>query len=248
MTKSIRHMPMTLVALDLETAPDPYAVDMLAGGGKAVTRNVAIHHISAAAWLVMSEGADGDWRVVELDSLGTPTDEFDILLSLNRVLQIAADAGGEVVTYNGSRHDFPVIRRRAARQWMFELDGLFPAEPIRHRDVMKSSGLGIGDWPKLREACAGLGFTCDAEQDPIGAGKTLIPRRRKAEVDTVATMILRLHELAAERRDAATLAHSWSALASYIRRHSAARPHLVQFTTSPDLEAAANRFGHRPRF
>lgn len=242
MAEAIRHMPSTLVAFDLETAPDPYSIDMLAGCKEGFSRNVALHRISAAAWLVMIEQPDGKWRVDELDSLGTPTDEFDILLTLNRVLQIAVDRNGELVTYNGVRHDLPVLRRRATRHWMFELDGIFPARPINHSDVMRSAGLSIGSWPKLREACAGLGFTCDAEQDPLGSGRTLIPRRRKAEVDTVATMILRLHDLAAERRNAATLAQGWFALAEFIKRQGAARPHLVQFTTSPDLEAAVNRF------
>ncbi|THD34456.1 MAG: hypothetical protein E7773_14805 [Sphingomonas sp.] len=238
MAGPLRHAPLTLVSIDLETAPDPQAMDMLAN----TSRNVAVHRISAAAWLVMAEGQGGEWRVEELDSLGTPTEEFDILLALNRVLRIVADRGGELVTYNGQRHDLPIIRGRATRNWMFELDGLFPPSPITHVDVMRAAGLGAGDWPKLREACAGLGFTCDPDQDPVGGGRKLIPRRRKAEVDAVATMILRLHGLAAERRDARTLAGGWSALAEHITHHAAARPHLLQLSTSPDLEAAANQY------
>lgn len=242
MTDSYRHPPLTIAAIDLETAPDPQAIDLLAGQKDGGRRHVATHRISAAAWLVMRESADGWWEIEELDSQGAPTDEFDILLSLNRVMRLVLDRAGEIATYNGQRHDMPVIRRRAARHWMFEMDGLFPPHPIRHVDAMRTAGLGIGDWPQLREACAGLGFTCDAEQDPMGAGRTLIPRRRKAEVDTVATMIVRLHDLAAERRDVATLARGWKALADHIRHHAAARPHLLQFTSSPDLEAAANRY------
>lgn len=244
MNDPIRHGTLTLATIDIETAPDPQAIDMLAGRD-GPSRNVAMHLISAAAWLVMSEDAAGHWSVDELGSEGAPTDEFDILLSINRVMRTLLDADGELATYNGVRHDLPVIRRRASRHWMFGQDGLFPPTPIRHRDVMRSPGLGIGDWPKLREACAGLGFTCDAEQDPIGSGRTLIPRRRKAETDAVATMIIRLHELAADRRDPGTLAHGWTALARHILVKPELRPHLVQFTTSPDLEAAAKRFGEK---
>lgn len=240
MTQTIRHAPMLLAALDIETAPEPAAMDLLSGRGHPNTRNIAVHAITAAAWLSLGEQEDGTWQVKRCRSWGAPDDEFEILLALDRELFDLASLSGQLVTYNGLRHDLPVIRRRAARHWLFEMSGLFPKQAIDHRDVMRVAGLGIGDWPKLREACAGIGLSCDPDDDPIGHGQTLSSRRRKAEVDVYGTMILRLFELATERRDIRTLTEGWSAIADWILRQRPLSPHLIQFSSSPDLEAARN--------
>ncbi len=235
MTKGPKDTPRALfAALDIETSPEARAA-RLVGGGRAVDLSAAaLHEISAAAWIVMEEQPAGEWLVKGPVAFGDPVEEFDILLALDEFLRELREQGGELCTYNGHRHDLPTIRRRAMRSWMFEMDGLFPAEPVKHRDLMPHSG-GKNGSPKLREACAALAVSCD----PSPTKESVVSARIiKAEVDATATMLLRLFDLATERRDPTVLARSWFALSEHIRRTRSNGDHLWQFTESPELAAA----------
>lgn len=229
--------PTLIAAIDLETVPDPVAEGLVAFARPSRRAHSALHRIDAFAWVAMAEAADGSWKVDQLTSEGDGTDEFDLLFSIDGLLRGLRERNGQLCSWNGSRHDLPVIFRRASRHWMFDLDGLFPPSPIMHLDLM-SAGPGSrgSDWPKLREACAGVGISCNPTPD----GLALIghPRVRKAEVDAIATLLLRLHQMAAQRRDRQMLVKAWTALVAFIQQHRPLDAHLAQFTRSVELEAA----------
>lgn len=233
----LNNSPRLIAAIDLETVPDPLAEGLVAFARPTRRAHSALHRIDAFAWVAMVEKADGEWKVDRLTSEGDGTDEFDLLLSLDELVRDLRERNGQLCSWNGSRHDLPMIFRRATRHWMFDLDGLFPPSPIHHLDLMSAgAGLRESDWPKLREACAGVGISCNPTPD----GLALIgnPRVRKAEVDAIATLLLRLHQLAGQRQDRRILVKAWSALVDFIRQNRPLDAHLSQFTRSVELEAA----------
>lgn len=224
-----------LMSLDIETAPDPEAARLLAFARPSAKSHAAIHRIIAAAWLRASENEDGRWTIDAFGSCSDDAGEDGILASLDGQLRATASADGEISTYFGAHHDLPVIRRRAIRHWMFGADGIFPQTPIRHVDLIRHGEHSFRDWPKLREACAGLGIPCDPTSTD---GDAIHPNARKAEVDTAATWLLRLHLLATERGSRNVLVEGWSALREHIRRVRPNAGHLRQFTLSSELDAA----------
>lgn len=229
--------------LDIETAPDPEAValakrnvDRRSAGGSA------LHAIAAAAVLEAKETDDGLWTVTHLHSWSRPDDdEFRILTGIEAVVAEVAAADGTLVTYNGIRHDLAVLRRRAARHWMFELEGWRCLQTMRHRDLMiENFGSPDATWPSLRDACAALAIPtnhCTTGASAATTGTQL----RKCETDVASTFLLMLHALAMERGSIRPLREGWAALARYAGGPVRNLPHLAQFGRSPLLDVASGR-------
>lgn len=223
-----------LLVLDLETLPDPKAVG-IAPRGREVSRP-ALHRISAYSSLSATEEPDGRWSGFSLRS-AFDADEFELLMDIDLSIAALAEAQGTLVTYNGISHDVAVLRRRAAANWMFGLDGLGRIDIVDHRDLLRAHKRGRRDaLPPLRDACAGYGIPTDHR---------LVDRRggpegpvRKSQVDCVATFLLTLYELAIERGDEAPLVAGWTALAEYLATPAVRAPHLDQFRWHPRLAAA----------
>ncbi len=231
--------PLVICSIDLESAPDPRAEGLLPASQVPRSSSAALHQIAAAATLVAREEGDGAWVVEALSSLDQPdVDEFGILLGLDDALADVAGRGGEICSWNGLRHDMPLIRRRIARHWAFPLEGLASGLELLHRDMMLATGRHPGEWMKLREACAAAGFTCTPDVPKNQAATAKSPRVRKCEVDATATFLLRLHALALERRDRRPLVEGWSALIRYIEAERPDDAHLRQFRRHAQLEAA----------
>jgi hypothetical protein len=223
-----------MMVLDLETLPDPKAT-AIAPRGREMAR-VALHYVAAYSSLAATEDQEGRWSGFALRSV-SEADEFDLLMEVDASLSDLIDADGTLVTYNGLSHDLAVLRRRAAAHWMFGLPGLGRADEIAHRDLLRAHAKDRRTaWPSLRDACAGYGIPTD--HNLVGRGTVLPASIRKSQVDCVATFLLTLYELAANRGDEAPLVKGWSALADYLATPPIRGPHLDQFRWHPRLAAA----------
>lgn len=236
MTKPVP-APAPLLVLDLETRPDPQAVQ-IAPRGREMSR-VALHRITAFSSLAALEHENGEWDGFDLRS-AVDEDEHALLMALDEDIAKLADAGGTLVTYNGVSHDTAVLRRRSAAHWMFALPGLGRLDKLCHRDLLRDHARGRGiAFPSLRDACAGYGIPSDHRL--VSHDRPIPAEIRKSQVDCVATFLLALYELALERGSEAPLVKGWAALASFLAQPAWRAPHLDQFRYHPMLAAASSK-------
>lgn len=227
--------PRTIVVFDIETALDEEAAHV--AGHKGTGIRPALQKLVTACLLVATEQSDGSWGEFALRRFTAPSTEFDILMGLDDELCRIDDLAGMLVTYNGREHDLAVLRRRAARYWMFGLPGLSRAGELDHLDLMLWQRRGRRDAvPSLRDTCAGLGIVLFG--DGSRESSRLSANVRKCEGDVVATFILYLYEAAIERGSPDVLLSGWIALSSFIMGMKPLPEHLRHFASNPHLRAA----------
>jgi len=224
--------------IDIETAPDPMATALMRTRDGARI-NSAAHRIETVALLRARELDDGTWVDFRLTTPSMPRLEEPAILSVaDEFLRGLSADDGTCVTFNGRSHDFAVLRRRAARFWMFECAGIDAAARLRHADLMRVMTRGWRDeWPSLAAACAGL--TIPANHLPEDTLRRWSIKERKAQTDVLSTFLLLLYELAMRRRDIATLGLGWSALADFLKSFDRRAPHLQQFASHAFLKGWA---------
>ena len=152
--------PLGRVAvLDIETSYDPYALALLKRSAGRREAPAAIHRIFAASALFATERVSDVWEDLSIQSVSAiqdePAGEERILTAIDGWLGRLDAAGGILVTYNGRRHDLPVIARRAARHLNFSAT-LMDAARRRHLDMLEEMRLGFGSLVSLRDAA----WTC----------------------------------------------------------------------------------------
>ena len=214
-----------ILVLDIESAPDPRSV-AIAGRGSQISRS-ALHRLMAVSTLSATEGEDGSWTDIAITSAAGPV-ELSLLTGVAEQVELLAAAGGTLVTYNGTRHDLPVLRRRAQANWAFGLEGIAAMADMPHIDLINPVSGAMRTPAALRDACAGLGITMNhlivpREADPLAATV------RKGQCDVSATFLLLLHEVALARRNARPLIAGWRALSARLERSDLKAPHLEQF-------------------
>lgn len=191
-----------ILVLDLETRDDILLTGMItsARAGKPFVQMIAGYSALSA-----NEKTPGEWTVESLAS--STDDENDILAAIDAALQPAP----RLVTYNGLRHDLPVLRRRIMRLRRYELAAALGAADLPHLDLYAFPRVPPGGHHgSLQDRCAGLGIDSKTYLD--GNGDTRSRSALKSEVDVVATFVLLLHELAAARAHGPTWGRGLEAL------------------------------------
>ncbi len=232
----MHQMPLgAICVLDIETAPDPFALS-LAGLRHSDRANgaAALHQITDASVLHAREDEDGSWKAFELSSFTIKdSSEDELLQSIDQHLHRLREQNGKIVTYNGVRHDLPVLRRRAARHLMFDGSWILPDDDISHYDLMlMAPGGRSGSWSKLRDTAAGLGIPVAYQLPTRGIG-TATAGVRKSQVDVVTTFLVLLHDVALRRGSGEPLRRGWRALSKYIKTMGPHGDHLAQYRRHP---------------
>ncbi len=221
--------------LDIETRPDKFA--RVLASEKMASRSSMLVEIANASILEFDRDQHGLVSHFCLSSFHE--DEFaeaDIVLNVSSSVAKSVRSGGTVVTYNGSRFDLPMLRLRQLRWWVssnIELRSLLKRSD-NHVDVMTAISMGLGSPPKLRDACAMVGFSITG---PIRLhdAKAAPAQQVKCETDVIATTILYFY-LMAERSDRPdALAENLGRLGCYLRRAGKGRAHLERFGFDPLL-------------
>jgi len=232
---SLRNGLGAICVLDIETAPDPHAL-ALAGlkRSKQTDDAAALHRIEDVSMLRAYEAPDGTWSEFRLSSYSAKTStEIDVLEAIDEHLEELVHRGGALVTYNGLRHDLPVIRRRAARHLMMGAPWMTRDEIFRHYDVMMMAPGGrLRRWSKLRDTAAGLGIPVAFQLPTRGIG-TATAGIRKSQVDVVATFLVMLYDVSMRRGSEVPIRSGWQALSRYIGAMGPHGDHLAQFTRHP---------------
>lgn len=228
-----------IAVIDLETETDPAAIAMIDRPPKEPGK--ALLRIATASQLLARETEDG-WVVDEIttspgihDDPGLDNEE-DTLVALDATMRLLKSNNGRLITFNGARHDVPIIQRRAARHLRFDLKGILGPLP-RHLDMMVAVTQPYrSNWPGLQGYAAGLGipatYTLDPRQTKVGR------KIAKGEVDVVITFLLLMYELAIRRGSALPVLQGWTALATFIEGKGAAGEHLKQYARHPLVATA----------
>lgn len=234
------------LVLDIETRADPLAAGIAGVAGAA--RRPAMQRVVAAAALLARRGPDAMWTDLRLLSWDIDDGaEAVALIEIGRLLDQVHAKAGHLVTYNGTAHDLPVLRRRAAAHWLFEHRGLTVwsgAAAGRHIDLMADGAQPGERWPSLVEACAGLGLALEPEE--VHPRFTPAPLAvRKAQSDVVGTFLLLLHRLSLENGSLDDVARGWTSLADMLLADHGNRSHLAGFRHHGRLNIAREHLARR---
>ena len=205
-----------LVVLDLETRHD----SIIAGlASSSRTARSFVQRIEGFSALVAEETAPAAWTVHGL--VTRVGHEPELLAAIEDILAPAPT----LITYNGLRHDLPVLRRRIMRFRRYDLAAGLQATRLPHVDLHDFPPVPPGaNHGSLQDRCAGLGIDSKAYTD---GSDDMTATARKSETDVTATFVLLLHELAAVRAHGATWAGGMKALRSAQGGALARKPHLA---------------------
>lgn len=158
-----------------------------------------------------------------------------MLAALDAVLG-GTDLPRVVVTYGGGLHDIPVLKRRAAASWMFDLRGLADGMERDHHDLMTDDIADGARWSSLRDECAALAIPIRENLANPGCedGRTM----RKCQADVCAAFLLYLHRQAMIDGRANGLFQGWTALADLLSRSWPSAAHLRSFHDGARLKIA----------
>lgn len=254
--------PIECAVIDIETRPDRFA--RMIASEKGSSRSVILVEIANASVLAFTLSPSGSASDFALTSYHADEySEADIVANIALKVRSAIASGGEVVTYNGSRFDIPLLRLRMMRWWSQFSRHLGELERTRksHRDMMVAFAGPLGKPPSLKDCCAMLGFSIHGPIDVFGANP-VPPQQRKCECDVVGTAILYFYTLA-ERHGVEALQGNLAALGEFLRVHCAGLPHLARLGSDsllcreagpwrgscdgPDERASQPRRGRPPR-
>lgn len=227
--------------LDIETAVSVEAAALAAAGERPNVGRAALHEFVAGSVLSFGRAASGEFGDVRQFAVGADGEcEVDMLRRLDVDLVREHARGSVLVTFNGA-HDLGLLRRRAARHWLFSgMD--FERWPLGggegHLDLMRLDPIAeSGRWPNLLDALAGYGIGAVCPR-LTGSSRTVSPQVRKAEVDTFATALLLFHHLAMREKSIAPVVHGWAALSQWLARARPHEDHLRQFIRHPFARTA----------
>lgn len=231
----------SVLVLDIETRPDPFARRIASRGGVSASR--ALWEICCVSLLRFELSADATVVAAELDTFHADDfDEADIVENIELNCRAVLAEAGWLMTYDGERHDLPVIRSRQVRWWRPHRRGIMQLAANHHLDVGLWAAGRPGKVPALRDGCASVGVSI---QPIVKVGGTPAPvEAAKSELDVSGTAILGLYALADLRRSVSPLINGLPSLGGHFKRFAEGRPHLEGLALNPVLSQPAGPWGH----
>ncbi len=184
-----------LLVFDLEAAPPRPG----SNGNRLSARD--LNHVSrsvigvSCCLAVSRAGESTEMTTVEGDEAHV-LERFDAIL--------AKHPDHELVTFNGTHFDIPLVRIRAIVNHQFELTSIGSLQTRTHHDVMK-----LFPAPLSLAGCSDLlGLDVD---------ERILTRRQKCEADVVRTCLAWLHFTALTSADRSHLLTTWRTMARELR-------------------------------
>ncbi|KZX85959.1 hypothetical protein A3718_05480 [Erythrobacter sp. HI0019] len=215
------------VVVDIETRPDRFA--RMIASEKRVSRSPLLIEVVNASTLVFTMSPSGLIDDLALSSYHADDyPETDIVANVALKLRSSIASGGDIVTYNGTRYDLPLLRLRMLRWWTQSSDDLVSLQDARshHRDMMVAFPGPLGKAPSLQDCCAMLGYAIHGPIEVAGTNP-VPPQRRKCECDVMGTAILYLYTRA-ESDGGEALEANLRTLGDFLRKNCAGLPHLAR--------------------
>ncbi len=230
----------TIMVLDIETRPDAFARQIASRGGVAASRG--LWEICCVSLLTLEMSASSEITDASLETFNAEDiDEIDIVENIELRAKGVLDQNGWLMTYDGERHDIPVIRSRQVRWWRPHRSGLAQLARDLHLDVGLWAAGRPGKVPALRDSCASIGISIQPIVK-LGGDRTPV-QSIKSELDVVGTAILGLYALADYRRSVAPLVTGLPSLGEHLKRLAIGRPHLEGLALNPVLSQPAGPWG-----
>lgn len=239
---SMREGDRTLIALDIESRPDAFARRICGRGGASPSSR--LWEITYAAVVVVR--CDEEWNVVDttFETFDTEVgDELDLLENLEACIAGHDRAKTILLTYDGARHDLPLIRSRQVRWWLPDRTAIQRAAKECHLDVGLWFAGRPGRVPALRDSCASVGIAINplvrvgaTEASLVGA---------KCQLDTLGTLLLGLYALADLQGSARPLVGAIPGLRPHLERWARGRPHLEGLALNPIFQRPVGPWGVR---
>ena len=217
MNRIPEHEAPLVGVLDIETGLDPIAAGLVGGTRAGLAGKVALHRVRAAT--LLTARTDGDTVEVVIRSWHVdPSGEDEVVAAIDADLAALGADGGRLATFNGRRHDLPVLRRRLAAHMRFDGRGVWSwlGRDAPHVDIMTDAQPAGAKWASLQEEAAGLGIAMPAApsaRDPAGAA-------RQSEIDCATTYLVYLHLIAGATGNGRPLLAGWRGLAAAIAREA----------------------------
>ncbi len=233
-----------VVVLDLETAPEQQALCLLRSEKGVARATWAIQRIEGLCMLVAEERG-GRFAVTDFVCADREApreiERHDETAMLNLVADHLdpSELRTTLVTYNGRRHDLPILRRRAFVNSLSHRPAFQPYPPFDHEDAMLNLGPDpMGMAVPLIQAAGGLGIPV-MHRFPTQAAFAATPRMRKCQVDVLATFLLHLQTLSARSGNPDIFDNGWEAVCTFLGRIGAKGDHLLQFIRMQERRLAA---------
>lgn len=243
---------MTLaMVLDIETAPDRALLHRQGLTIHAAQANPSLHRLSAYAGLSFEVGKDSlPCRFDMTSALVAPESSAPVLedcepeghalATIDAMLQRLG--GGLLITFNGGRHDLPLLTRRraaVARRCIAPIVARYEHCDMMHqwrRAVRTGTGRQSRTWPSLAQICAQTGIP----HDVCNSSGEVCALVRKCETDVLATFLLYLLHCAGGDCEAARFCSGWTALAGWCLA-APMQEHRRQFAFGAGARAAIQR-------
>lgn len=230
----------SLVVIDLEQRPDDFARRIASRGG---TTSSSLWEICCASIFTLQLNQRFEVETALLESFcGDELEEPDILRTLD--LRVARAAGPRtwLVTYDGRRHDVPVLQQRMTRWWQFDQRATLDLATARHLDVGVWAAGKPGKMPSLRDKCASVGISLA----PTDRLERHGPAREKVkcELDVLGTAVLAFYALADEIRSVEPLANGLPSLGDALAPSCRDRTYISGFAQNPLLARPPGPWGH----
>ncbi|MEG8016051.1 hypothetical protein [Sphingomonas sp. 22R3R2A-7] len=235
--------------IDLETVPDPDVVAISSRCAVAGRSRGMLHRAVCGTLLHFAEDRDsGSLRCLSFRTLTLErAAEGAFLADIEAMLPVPDDDSSILVSFAGTMHDLPVLRRRALSLWMFDMPNIrgWNERRASHHDLMYYFGARSPN-PSLAEVSALLGANLAGTRsgDPAtlwiekGDWRPIIKRNRN---DVAATFIAYAYTSAWRRGSELPVATAWTSFSSLLRGMGEAMHDLREFSHHHMVGLAAKR-------
>ena len=212
-----------IITLDIETGVCASSVSSMRSAPQRPLSHFVLNEVRAAAALIfITEGEGATFSLHSVDG----ADEAANLQFVEELLNQHPDAA--VLTFNGHRHDLPVLEIRALRQAMFDAKGLRTLQRRHHYGLLQV----LGGHCSLDSYLSALRIG-GLNMRPF-PGRSTSARVRKCEYDVVATFLGFSNLMTFRAGAPEILLRHWRLLREYLLRPGIGRPHLANLFDAID--------------
>lgn len=204
-----------LIVIDIETDVCDATYQRMAGTLRDPIRHGSLNRIRALAAMTC-EPSDRGWRYNLSSCDGDEEHNLNLLANI-----LAENPAFALLTFNGSKHDLPIVELRAIHAGSFQSLSLGRLHARRHYDLMQM----------VKTQCSldtlGAAFRLPRLDRRSYPGPAISWPRRKCEFDVVKTLLAYFHLIAFRACKPALLTEQWIGLRDHFADTQIGKTHLA---------------------